>query len=84
MGDLNAKYYEILQHTQKTQYNRNGIQLKTYLEGKDSVHTTPPPVLIHNIYDPMEWTHTTPDGKLAQIDYIMSHLSVSHKIIETL
>ena len=82
-GDLNAKHQELLQHTQKTPYNRNGVQLKTYIEGKDRLHTAPPSVLIHNINDPMEWTHTTPDGKWAQIDYIISHLSITHKLTET-
>ena len=40
-------------------------------------------VKIHNLNDASEWTHTTPDGKWAQIDYIISHLDISHKIIDT-
>ena len=82
-GDLNAKHIDLLQHTQRTPYNRNGIQLKTYLEGRDRIHTVPPPVSIHNVNDPTEWTHTTPDRKWAQIDYILSHSTITHKLIET-
>ena len=33
LGDLNAKHEDILIHTQISKYNRNGLQLKTFLEG---------------------------------------------------
>ena len=83
LGDLNAKHNEILEHTQITQHNSNGIQLKKFLEGKDTLNSTQANVQVHNINDISEWTHTTSDGKWAQIDYIISHLSITHKITET-
>ena len=83
LGDLNAKHDEILTHTQKTRHNRNGLQLKVFLEGKDKLNSSPANVFVHNINDESEWTHTTHDGKWAQIDYIISHLSITHKITET-
>ena len=83
LGDFNAKHLKILPHTQKVPYNRNGIQLKKYLEGKLSIDTSQPPVHIHNISDEAEWTHVTPNGNWAQIDYIMSHNDITHKIINT-
>ncbi len=83
LGDLNAKHLKILPHTQKIPHNRNGTQLKKYLEGKLNIDTSQPPVHVHNISDEAEWTHTTPDGKWAQIDYIISHNDITHKIINT-
>ena len=83
LGDLNAKQDELLPHTQKTRYNSNGLQLKSFLEGKDSLNSSQANVSVHNINDISEWTHTTHDGKWAQIDYIISHLSITHKITDT-
>ena len=82
-GDLNAKHADILTHTQKIPYNRNGQQLKKFLEGKISIDTSQPPATIHNTNDQSEWTHTTNDGKWAQIDYIISHSDITHKLINT-
>jgi len=83
LGDLNAKHSDLLAHTQKTKYNSNGLQLKIFLEGKDKLNSSQANVFVHNINDESEWTHTTHDGKWAQIDYIISHLSITHKITET-
>ena len=83
LGDLNAKHNELLVHMQKTMYNSNGLQLKIFLEGKDKLNSSQANVFVHNINDESEWTHTTHDGKWAQIDYIISHLSITHKITET-
>ena len=63
---------------QKVPHNRNGAQLKKYLEGKLNIDTSQPPVYVHNISDEAEWTHATPDGKWAQIDYIISHNDITH------
>ena len=83
LGDLNAKHEDILSHTQIIKYNKNGLQLKTFLEGKDKLNSTQADVLIHNTNDASDWTHTTPDGKWAQIDYIILHLNISHRFMGT-
>jgi len=83
LGDLNAKHIDLLSHTQIVPYNSNGKQLKAYLEGKTHYNSSQPPVHIHNTNDQTEWTHTTNDGKWAQIDYIISHNSITHKLINT-
>ena len=79
LGDLNAKHDDLLTHAQKTKYNRNGIELKTFLEGIGNIHNTKTNVNIHNINDTSEWTHNA-DGEWAQIDYIITHLDIHTKL----
>ena len=82
LGDLNAKHPDILKHSQLTSHNRNGTVLRDYISGKQQGHT-PPYIHIHNINSSAEWTHATPDGKWAQIDYIITSGTLSAKITET-
>ena len=82
LGDLNAKHPDILKHSQLTPHNRNGTVLRDYITGKQQGHT-PPDIHIHNINSSAEWTHATPDGKWAQIDYIITAGTLSSKVTET-
>ena len=50
------------------------------MEGKTNIDTSQPPATIQNTNDQSEWTHTTNDGKWAQIDYIISHNDIAHKL----
>ena len=77
-GKLKGEHFN---YTQKIPHIRNGLQLKKFQQGKTSIDTSQLPALIHNINDQSECTHTTNDRKWAQIDYIISHTNITHKLM---
>ena len=77
-GKLKGEHFN---YTQKIPHIRNGLQLKKFQQGKTSIDTSQLPASIYNINDQSECTHTTNDRKWAQIDYIISHTNITHKLM---